>query len=53
MRVVISLPLSSGTFLILRRIQPDIITNVGDLHAMKPLFLSSLNKTWIFSTDFR
>ena len=47
-----SLQLSSETYLILRRIQWDIITNIG-LHVQYPSFLSDFNETWIFSTDFR
>jgi hypothetical protein len=55
-----SLQLLSETFLILRRIGPHII-NVHRssckvpiiLHVKYPLFLSDINKTWIFSTDFR
>jgi len=45
----------SETFLILWRIQSDIIINVlyTGLHVKYPLFLSYFNQTWIFSTDFR
>jgi hypothetical protein len=47
------LNLLSETFLILRRIQRDIIVNVHRSHVKYPLFLSDFNETWIFSTDFR
>jgi hypothetical protein len=43
----------SDTVLILTIIQRDIITNVESLHVKYPLFLSDLNKTQVFSTDFR
>jgi hypothetical protein len=43
----------STKFLILRRIQRDIITNLQNLHVQYPLFLPHLNQPWILSTDFR
>jgi hypothetical protein len=44
----------SEIFLILRRIQRDMIKNIYiGLHAKYPLFLSDFNATRIFSTDFR
>ena len=42
----------SETFLILRRIQRDIIINVN-LRVKCPLLLSDFNETWISSTYFR
>ena len=48
-----SLQLLPETFLILRRIQRDVIINVRRSSCKVPLFLSDCNKTWIFSTDFR
>jgi hypothetical protein len=48
----LSLQFLSETFLILRRIQRDIKMYKG-LHVKDPLFLSDVNETWIFSTDFR
>jgi hypothetical protein len=41
------------TFLILWRIQRDIIINVHRSSCKEHLFLSVFNKTWIFKTDFR
>jgi hypothetical protein len=42
------------TFLILRRIQRDIVINVKiSLCTIYPFFLSAFNKTLIFLTDFR
>ena len=41
------------TFLILRRIQRDIVINVKSLYVKYPLFLSEFTETRIFSTDFR
>jgi hypothetical protein len=41
------------TFLILRRIERDVIKKYIYLHVKYPLFLSDLNETWIFWTDFR
>jgi hypothetical protein len=49
----ITLQFLSETFLILRRIQRDIIINCIDLHVKYPLFQSDFNETWIFATDFR
>jgi hypothetical protein len=43
----------SETFLILRRIQRDIIINVHRSSVKYPLFLSDFNETWTFPTDFR
>ena len=37
-------------FLIIRRIQRDVIINVKSLHVKLPLFLSDFNEIWIFST---
>jgi hypothetical protein len=48
-----SLRVLSKAFLVLSRIQRDIVTNVKSLHVKNPLFLSVFNETWIFSTDFR
>ena len=49
----LSLQLLSETFLILWKIQRDIITNVHSLHVTCPLFLLYFNETRIFSTQFR
>ena len=38
----------SETFLILRRIEQDIIINAHTFHAKYPLFLSDFNQTGIF-----
>jgi hypothetical protein len=48
-----SVQLWSETFLILRRIQRDIIINVHRFSCKVPLLLSDFNKTSIFSTDIR
>jgi hypothetical protein len=48
-----SLQLLSETFLILGRIQRDIIINVHRPSCKVPLLLSDFNETWIFSRDFR
>jgi hypothetical protein len=48
-----SLQLLSRTFLILRRIQRDIVKNIKSRHVKYPLFLPCFNATWIFWTDFR
>ena len=48
----LSLQLLCETFLILRRIQRDVI-NVKNLHVKYLLLLSDFHETWIFSTDFR
>jgi hypothetical protein len=50
-----TLQLLCETFLILSRIERDIIINVHtvSLHVTYPLFLSDINETLIFSTDFR
>jgi hypothetical protein len=44
-----SLQRLSETFLILRRIDRDIIINVQRSSCKVPLLLSDINKTWIFS----
>jgi hypothetical protein len=44
---------SSETFLILRKIERDMINNVYWSYVQYPSFLSGLNDTWIFSKDFR
>jgi len=41
----------SATFLILRRTR-QANTNSHGLHVQCPLFLSNINQTWIFSTNF-
>ena len=48
---VLSLQLLSENFLILKRIQQDIVINVKTSHVKYPLFLSDFNETWIFSTQ--
>ena len=47
------LQLLSETFLILRRIQRNIIINVQRSSCKVPLLLSDFKETWIFSADFR
>ena len=47
-----SLLILSQTFLILRRTQRDMITNVHRSSCTVPLLLSYRNKSWILSTDF-
>jgi hypothetical protein len=47
-----SLQILSENFLILRRIQIDIITNVHRSSCAYPIFLLDFNETWIFRTDF-
>ena len=49
MRVLIFSTILSETFLIVRRTERDMCTG---LHLKCPLFLSDINETWIFSTDF-
>jgi hypothetical protein len=49
----LSLEFLSKTFLILRRIQRDIVITVKRLYVTYPLFLSDFIETWIFWTDFR
>ena len=49
----LSLLLFPETFLILRRIQWDIILSYQVLHVKYLLFLSDFNKTWPFSTNFQ
>ena len=44
---------SSEILLILRRMQLDITINVHRSSCKWALFLSDVNKIWIFSTDFR
>jgi hypothetical protein len=41
------------TFIILKRIERDMIKNVIGLHVKYPLFLSDFNETRIFPADFR
>jgi hypothetical protein len=53
MKIGFSLQLLFETFLILRRIQRDIVKNVKSLHVKYTLFLPEFNETWIFLTDFR
>jgi hypothetical protein len=48
-----SLQLLSETFLILRRIQRDIIINVHRSSCKVPLLLWDFNETWKFKADFR
>jgi hypothetical protein len=48
-----SLQLLSETFLVIKRIQRDIIINVHRCSCKVPLLLSDFNETWIFWTDFR
>jgi hypothetical protein len=48
-----SLQLLSETFLVLRRMQRDIIINIHRSLRKVPSLLSDFNQTWIFSTDFR
>ena len=48
-----SLQLLFPIFLIPRRIQRDIVTNVKMSSCKVPLFLSDFNETWIFSTGIR
>jgi hypothetical protein len=48
-----SLQLVFETFLILRRIERDIVINVESLHVKCTLFVSDFNETWIFWTDLR
>jgi len=42
-----------GTFLILRRIQREIVVNVDMASSKVPLILSDVKGLLIFSTDFR
>ena len=49
---VLILSTTCDTFLILRT-ERDMIKNVNGLHVKYPLFLSDLNETWIFLTDFQ
>jgi hypothetical protein len=48
-----SVQLLLETFLILRRIEREIIINVHRSSCKVPLFLSNFKETWILSTDFR
>jgi hypothetical protein len=43
----------SEAFLILRKTEWDMIKMFIDLNEKYSLFLSDINETWIFSTDFR
>jgi len=52
MCVLISLQLSSETFLILRRNEQDLIKNVYWPLCKYPLFLSDFNETWNFFDRF-
>jgi len=47
------LQILSETFLILRRIERDMIINAQGFHEEYPLFLSGFKETWNFPTDFR
>ena len=47
------LHLLSETYLIIRRIEQDVLDLFIGLHVKYALFLSSFNETWIFSTNFR
>ena len=47
-----SLQILSATFLFLRRIQRMLSLMYGGLYAKFPLFLSDVNESWIFWTDF-
>ena len=40
------------TYLILRKIQRDIITNMHRFYVKYPLFFLDISQIWIFSTDF-
>jgi hypothetical protein len=48
-----SLQLLSETFLILRRIQRDMIIKAHRSSCKVPIVLSDFNETWMFSTDCR
>jgi len=50
--LVFSTTIFSETFLILKRTQRDMITNVHRSSCTVPLLLSYCNETWMFSTDF-
>jgi hypothetical protein len=52
MRVLIFSTLSSETFLILKRIERDIIKDCIGLRVKNPLFLSGFNETWNFLGRF-
>jgi hypothetical protein len=53
MCVLIFSTILTETFLILRRIQWDIVVTVHGLYVKYPLFLSDFNETWIFSTVYK
>ena len=43
----------SENFLVVRRIERDLVKDVYWSHLNYPLFLSDFNETWLFPTDFR
>ena len=53
MHLWLSTQLLSETYLILKRIQHNIIINDTDLHVKHLLFSSHFNETLIFSADFQ
>jgi hypothetical protein len=46
-----SLQLMSEIFIIIRRIQLNMIVNAKSRHGKYPLFLSDINEIWVFSTE--
>jgi len=50
---LLSIQLLPETYLILKRIQDNVVINDNDLRVKHPLFLSHFNETWIFSAGFR
>jgi hypothetical protein len=50
--LLFSLQLLSETFLILRRVEQDMIKTYIGRHVKYSWFLSDFNETWIFSTEF-